>query len=134
MRRGFIMMELLVGLAVVTVVGSSAMVVFTGLMRETLALRADAIAVHEVRNAMARLEADPGQAPREGESVEAALSEAVRERYPNVHVRVIGKGDAGAGGLRRVSIVATVEREGRATQRTEVEMLVSKAGGEGGGR
>ena len=117
-----------------TVTAGAAMVVFFSLTRETLATRTHAIAVHEIRNVIEMLKVEADWIPKVGESRAVKLSAAVAERYPALRIALYGEPTDGGGGLRRVRIVATEEREGMRSRETSVEVLVRAGTGREGAR
>lgn len=131
-RRGFIVAEVAVGLAVIAFVASVATVMFVTLTRRVLDNRANAIAVIELGNAVEALKADPTRAPEIGERRDIALSPEIAERYPNLTLSMTSEAYAHGTDLLKVRVVAIETRKKMKPLETVVEVLVAPKRPKGG--
>jgi len=126
MRKGFMLIEGVVAIGIITIIMGGALVMSASLIRHNARVRLNGVAVHELANVVERLRADPGLAPQPGSARRVALSPEVAARYEGLSLTLSSRTVPGRDDLLLVRAETVTKGEFGPPRKSAVEMYVRR--------
>lgn len=124
MRRGILMMEAMVGLAVLSFILASSVIFAAVVSRSNLEVRREAAAVQALSNLAERIRARPEIVPAPGRKTAVELPIEIAERYPGLTLQMSAREFPDRPGLRRVRLAANLKNDVGGDRQTALDLIV----------